>query len=262
MRIAVVALLAIIASFFPTAPSGEQAGRVVRSSLDGQAVRLSLPTGTGAPKGLVIWFHGQGGNVNDRIDGPFLSSLLRDGFAIASSDFHLQSWGNEASTDDTVRLIEWAEDQVDLPASLWVSGSMGGAISLNALLHGAEAPDCWYGVKPAISLEHMDAVPTGPRYIGLAFGGAVPDDRNPVKNFDALPADIRYRVVASPDDQWVPIDQNGGALVYSLHNRGVDASYLAVSGPHEDPSHWNTADLLAFADSCVGGDGDSRSASD
>lgn len=251
MRVAVVALLAMIASLFVSAPSGEKAGVVVRDSLNGEAVRLNLPTGTAKPKGLVIWFHGQGGNVNDRIDGPFLSALRRDGYAIASSDFHLQSWGNEASTDDTDRLVEWAEEKAGVPVSLWVSGSMGGAISLNALLHGAPAPDCWYGVKPAISLDQMDAVPTGTRYIRLAFGGSVPDDRNPVKNLDALPTDVRYRVVASPDDQWVPIDQNGGALVYALDRRGLDVTYLAASGPHEDPSHWDSADLVSFANSCL-----------
>ena len=260
MRTALLAILVVVTSLLTTAPTGEQAGKVVRSSLNGEAARLTLPTGAGKPKGLVIWFHGQGGNVNDRIDGPFLSALSRDGFAVASSDFHLQSWGNEASTDDTIRLIKWAEGQVDVPVSLWVSGSMGGAISLNALNHGAAAPACWYGVKPAISLNHMEAVPTGTRYISLAFDGTVPDDRNPVQNFDSLPSDVRYRVVASPGDHWVPIDQNGGALVSSLDKRGVEVSYLAATGEHEDPSHWNAADLVDFADSCVGDA--SRSASD
>ena len=83
----------------------------------------------------------------------------------------------------------------------------------------------------------------------------MPVDRNPVRNFDVLPSGIRYRVVASPDDQWVPINQNGGALVSSLNKRGVDVTYLLASGPHEDPSHWNSTDLLQFANSCVG-DGD------
>ncbi|CAN5695611.1 hypothetical protein BH11ACT8_BH11ACT8_27730 [soil metagenome] len=263
MRVAVVALLAVLVSVFTIGPSGEQgvdgaegeAGTVIRSKLgdvgDEQNVRLSLPTNVVQPRGLVIWFHGQGGNVNDRINTPFLTSLLRNGYAIASSDFHLQSWGNAASTDDATRLIAWAEEQTGAPVTLWVSGSMGGAISLNALTHGVEVPPCWYGVKPALSLTMMDAVPTGNRFIKLAYGGEVPVDRNPVRNFDALPSDVRYRVVASPDDQWVPIGENGGALLSKLDQRGVEVSYLPATGPHEDPSHWDAEDLVTFADSCA-----------
>lgn len=250
MRFAVVALLAALVVSVTQGPTGELPGRVIRSELAGERVRLTLPTGSGDPKGLVVWFHGQGGNVNDRIDGPFVGALVRDGYAVASSDFHLQSWGNAESTADAARLIEWATQQLELPVSLWVSGSMGGAVSLNALVHGVERPACWYGVKPAISLTKMDAVPTATRFIGKAFAGDVPVDRNPIRNVDRLPTDVRYRVVASPDDTWVPMDQNAGVLVTGLENAGVEATYLLASGPHEDPSHWNSADLLDFAESC------------
>ncbi|CAN5234736.1 hypothetical protein BH09ACT12_BH09ACT12_04890 [soil metagenome] len=262
MRVAVVAMAAVLVGLFTGAPSGEKAASVVRASLNGQPVRLTLPTGSGEPKGLVIWFHGQGGGVNDRVDGPFLRALTRDGYAIASSSFHYQSWGNAESTDDTVRLAAWAEDEVGLPVSVWVSGSMGGAISLNALLHGVTAPPCWYGVKPAISLDRMDAVPTSTKFIAIAYDGVVPADRNPVENVAALPADVRYRVVASPDDTWVPIDENGGALISQLDARGVDATSLAASGPHEDASHWDSGDLVEFANSCDGAPASSESASD
>ncbi|WP_370248072.1 alpha/beta hydrolase family protein [Nocardioides sp.] len=251
MRAAIVALLALLVIGLTTAASGEKAGRVVRSELAGESVRLDLPTGDGRPKGLAVWFHGQGGNVNDRMQGPWLSALRRDGWAIASSDFHLQSWGNAASTDDVQRLTAWASEQVGLPVTLWVSGSMGGSVSLNALLHGEARPRCWYGVKPAISLKRMDAVPTADRYIAEAFGGDVPPDRNPVFNVDALPRDLVYRVVASPEDTWVPLDENGGALVSQLDALGVDVSYLPAEGPHEDPSHWDSVDLVAFANGCL-----------
>ncbi|MEN8673512.1 hypothetical protein [Nocardioides sp.] len=251
MRVAVVAVLAVLVSVLTAGASGETAGSVVRDNLNGEDVRLTLPTGSGPPKGLVIWFHGQGGGVNDKIDGPFLRTLTREGYAIASSEFHLQAWGNAETTDDTVRLTEWAEEQVGMPVLLWVSGSMGGATSLNAMLHGATPPTCWYGVKPAISLNRMDEVPTATRFIQLAYGPVVPADRNPVRNVADLPAEVRYRVVASPDDPWVPIDENGGALVSQLDARGVDVSYLAATGIHEDPSHFDSADLLAFANSCA-----------
>lgn len=248
-RVAIVAVLAGLLAIFTTGASGEKPGQVVRSSLAGESVRLTYPTGE--PKGLAIWFHGQGGNVNDRIDGPFLSALRRDGWVIASSNFHAQSWGNEASTEDTRLLVEWAQDKTGLPVTLWVSGSMGGSVSLNALTHDVAAPACWYGVKPAINLRGMQNVPTAPRFIGLAYGGNIPPDRNPVDNVDSLPLDVRYRVVASPDDQWVPLAENAGTLASQLDARGADITYLPAEGPHEDPSHWNADDLVDFADSCL-----------
>jgi hypothetical protein len=260
MRVAVVTLLALVMGLFTGAPSGETAGVVIRADLNGQPARLTLPTGE--PKGLVMWFHGQGGGVDNRVDGPFLRGLTRNGYAIASSTFHYEAWGNAASTDDAARLTEWAEDQLDLPVSVWVSGSMGGATSLNALVHGVTPPPCWYGVKPAISLNRMDAVPTGPKFISAAYGGAVPDDRNPVENVAALPSEVRYRIVASPDDTWVPLDENGGALVSQLVERGADATYVAATGPHEDPSHFDTGDLVDFVESCNGATPGSDTASD
>ena len=175
-------------------------------------------------------------------------------WVIASSDFHSTSWGNEASTDDTRRLVDWAEDQTGLDVELWVAGSMGAAVSLNALNFGVQPPPCWYGVKPAISLTQMDYVPGGPKFIASAYGGAVPTERDPVRNLGSLPLDTRYRVVASKDDNWVLYDQNSEQLIAALTDLGAEVSLLPARGLHEDPSHWNAPDLLRFADSCTGGD--------
>ncbi len=99
----------------------------------------------------------------------------------------------------------------------------------------------------------MDRVPAANRFIAEAYAGGVPDDRNPVKNIDDLPSDVRYRVVASPDDELVGLRLNGGALVYELDQRGVDVTYLASHGKHEDPSNFNGDDLVMFANACLEG---------
>lgn len=255
-RVVVVAVLATLLVGATSGASGEKAGGVIRGELDGQEVRISMPTGDEEPRGLAIYFHGQGGSVNDRVDGPWLGALLRDGWAVASSAFHDESWGNEASTQDVVNLTEWAEDKTGVETELWVSGSMGGAVSLNAMLHGATPPPCWYGVKPAIALTEMDRVAGARRYIADAYGGPVPEDRNPVRNIDSLPEDVRYRVVASPEDELVGLRDNAGALISSLTGRGLDITYHLVVGPHEDPSHFDPVDLEQFGDFCLG-DGDS-----
>jgi len=252
VRSALVVAFAVALVLLTTAATGERPSETVRSRLSGEPVLLSMPGGEVEPKGLVVWFHGQGGNVNDRVDGPWLDALRRDGWAIASSEFHAQSWGNAASTLDAQRVIDWAEKQTGVKVKLWVSGSMGGAVSLNAMTHGVTPPPCWYGVKPAIALTEMEEVPGGPGFIFKAFGGPVPPDRNPVRNVTRLPAQTRYRVVASPDDHWVLYKENTVPLVEKLTARGVDVSVLRATGLHDDPSHWNARDLVDFANSCVG----------
>ena len=250
-RIAIAVALALGVTLLSGSATGEKAGETIRATLGGEAARLTMPTGDAKPKGVVVWFHGQGGNVNDRVDGPFLSGLLRDGWAIASSNFHAQSWGNPESSQDMVLLAKWIKDEVGVLPTLWVSGSMGGAVSLNAMLHGAPAPPCWYGVKPAIALTEMEEVPGGPGFIRTAFKGDVPADRNPVANIDKLPLTTRYRVVSSKQDQWVLYRENAGTLVQGLRARGGNVSELPATGLHDDPSHFNAQDLVKFADACL-----------
>ncbi len=224
--------------------------RVVRATLNGESARIALPA-EGKPKGLAIWFHGQGGSVDSKAENPFLVSLYDDGWAVATSSYHSASWGNAASTDDTRRLIEWAQQQSGIPATLWVSGSMGGAVSLNAMNFGVNPPACWYGVHPAISLDHMSTVPGAPGYIHSAYQGKPPLGRDPVHNVARLPADVDYRVIGSQEDPLVRFGQNVAPLVRGLRDRGVDVSLRIATGGHVNASHWNSEDLLTFANSCL-----------
>lgn len=244
----VVALIMVLAT--ATATAEAPTGDVLYDEFRGQDVRLSIPP-TVDPKGVAIFFHGQTGGVDNRMDEPWLQGLMRSGWIVASSDFHTASWGNEASTQDTKDLIKWAEEQTGEPVRLFVSGSMGGTVSLNAMLHGVEAPACWYGVKPAVDPTKMDAVPGAKRIIAEAYDNQpVPDDRNPAKNIERFSTDTRYRFVASRADQWVRFDENTGPMVASLEARGADVSLLEVYGTHDDPSHFNVNDLVDFAGGC------------
>jgi hypothetical protein len=235
LTVAVTVLLAGLLVGFTTASSGERTGRIERTQLAGQTAQLTFPSGEGTPKGVIVWFHGQGGNAANRVAGPWLESLRRAGWVIASSDFHFTSW---------------AEEETGLDVRVWVSGSMGGAVALNALNFGVQPPACWYGVKPAINLRRMDNVPGGRRFISAAYEGEPPVDRDPVRNLDSLPTDVRYRVVASKDDHWVLYDENSGPLISTLTAKGADVTLLRATGLHEDPSHFNASDLVEFAETC------------
>jgi hypothetical protein len=244
-------LIAVLLVFATQAATAEApTGSVIYAKLKAQDVRLSIPP-TSDPNGIAIYFHGQNGGVDNRMDEPWLQALVRAGWVVASSDFHTDSWGNEASTEDTTNLIAWAEEQTgNLPIRLYVSGSMGGTVSLNAMTHAGLAPPCWYGVKPAVDLTKMQNVPGGPKIISEAFGGDVPSDRNPVNTIDELPTTTRYRMVASPEDTWVVESENSDLLAAGLRARGADATVFQVHGTHDDPSHFDNDDLLAFATSC------------
>ena len=250
----VVAVLAFVflAVGYTTASTGEQSGSVVRSNLDGQAVRLSLPSGDGEPKGIALWFHGQGGGANHRVESPWLDALRRDGWVIASSDFHETSWGNEASTEDTRRLIEWAEDE-DRPRRR--------AVGLG--LHGRRGqpqrpPVRGRGAAVLVRREARDQPdPDGQRARRAASSSRAPTtapcppSATRCATSTPLPLDTAYRVVASKDDHWVLYDQNTEPLIDTLVERGADVSLLPARGLHEDESHWDAPDLLDFADTCL-----------
>jgi hypothetical protein len=244
-----LAVLLVLAT--ATATADAPTGSVIYGRLKAQDVRLSMPP-TDEPRGIAIYFHGQNGGVDNRMDEPWLQALVRAGWVVASSDFHTASWGNEASTSDTTNLIAWAEQLTDdLPVRLYVSGSMGGTVSLNAMTHAGLAPPCWYGVKPAVDLTKMQHVPGAVRIIRAAFGGDVPADRNPVNTIDRLPTTTRYRMVTSPADTWVVESQNTDRLAAGLEARGAEVSVLEAHGTHDDPSHFDVGDLLDFAAGCA-----------
>lgn len=235
-----------------TATAEAPMGSVIYGKLwDNQDVRLSMPP-TDEPKGIAVFFHGQNGHVDNRMDDPWLQALVRSGWIVAASDFHTDSWGNDASTEDTRQLVEWAEQESGgVPVRMFVSGSMGGSVSLNAMVHGVEAPACWYGVKPAVNLNAMGNVPGAPRIIREAFGGPVPADRNPIDNIHLMPTSTRYRMVSSPADTWVFRSKNTDPLAAGLKARGAKVSILTVHGTHDDPSHFDAGDLVEFASRCA-----------
>lgn len=247
--IAVVAALALVV--FTAGTTGERPGTVIRGDIGVQKVRLSMPA-TDTPRGVAIFFHGQTGGVDNRMDEPWLQSLVRDGWIVASSDFHTHSWGNADSTEDTLQLAKWATKETGQPVRLYVSGSMGATVALNAMTHGAKAPDCFYGVKPAVDLTKMQHVPGARKILAGAYPGGIPNDRNPVNTVGELPAGTQYRMVSSYEDTWVVREQNTDKLVEGLKADGAAVSVFTVHGTHDDPSHFNAHDLVDFADSCAG----------
>lgn len=254
--ITVVALIVMLAVsvIFGTSPTGvthDDDPVPIRAELDGEPVRIDLPIQKPL-RGVAIWFHGQGGDEDTRMGGEWLNALRRDGWAVASSRFHGSSWGSPASVSDTKNLVNWISALTGMEPSLWVAGSMGGAISLNTMIQAGLTPRCWYGTKPVVDLTSVANVPDAITQLGSVWGGRgrAPSEWNPAEMISRLPTSTVYRVLASPEDAWVPADSNGRRLITKLSQVGVSASYRPVTGWHGDDSHIDIGDLRAFAASC------------
>lgn len=201
---------------------------------------------TGSPKAVAVWFHGQGGTADTRMNEDWLNSLRSRGWAVASSDFHGNAWGTPATVRDTENLTAWARETAGAEVRLFVAGSMGGLASLNALTHG-QTVACWYGTMPVVDHGAVRNVPKAQEQIRAAWGSGISAAYIPAQNLDKLPQQAKYRIVTSPQDTWVPATANAALL--DAEER-LDVSALTVTGEHGDPSHFNPADLAVFADGC------------
>ena len=230
-------------------PANADGERTIMAKLNGQTVRIDLPTG-GTPVGTALYFHGQGGDANGRMNASWLNSIRARGWAVASSDYHRSAWGNAAAVQDTKDLMAWAQEKSGQPVRLFIAASMGSTTSLNTLIDGA-SPSCWYGVDPVVDLSTVGSVHNSAQQIAEAYAGVLLSSGNPAAHLAALPLTTRYRIVASPGDTMVPAASNANSLEAYLSTAGFTVSSMTVSGEHGDASHFNGRDLAAFAVGCT-----------
>ena len=241
------------ASAAPVSPRPQAANadgaKTLGAVLNGQNVRLDLPTG-GTAVGLAVWFPEQEGTADTRMNEAWLNAIRADGWAVASSDYHGNSWGNANAVQDTKDLIGWAQGQSGQPARMFVASSMGATTSLNTLIGGA-SPSCWYGAGPVVDLNTISAVPNSASEIAVAYPGASSAAGNPAGRLAALPPTTKYRIIASAGDTLVPPLLNGDTLEAYLATSGYNVTSRTATGQHGDPSHFSAEDLRIFARGCV-----------
>lgn len=230
-------------------PGNADGERTIMARLNGQTVRIDLPT-AGTPAGTAVWFHGQGGDVNGRMNTSWLNSIRAQGWAVASSDYHGNAWGNPASVQDARELVAWAQEKSRQPVRMFIAASMGAATSLNTLITGV-SPTCWYGANPVVDLTSVGSVKNSAKQIAESYAGASAAAGNPALHLAGLPRTTKYRIVASPNDTMVPAVANANALEAYLATNGYQVSSMTASGEHGDPSHFVGADLAAFAAGCT-----------
>jgi hypothetical protein len=217
-------------------------GSTVRANFGDQAVRIDAPFSSDVVA-VALWFHGQGGNVDTRMNQEWLNVLRERGWAVASGDLGGNSWGDADAVRTARELERWATLVSGRPVKLVVAGSMGAATSLNAMVQGQVRTPCWYGTMPVFDLNSLLSVPGIDVDLQRVYPAGIPPLFNPADN--ALPPGT-YRVISSDEDTKVPARSNADPLAAR-----TAASVLKVTGDHGDPSHFDADDLAQFATECL-----------
>lgn len=228
------------------APDAEQS---LAATADGQELRLDVPA---AAVGLAVLFPAAGGSAESTLAGPVASGLRASGWAVASSDFHGNSWGSPVSTDDTVALIEWAQSSSGLVPTLFVAEGMGASTSIAAMSRTARSVPCWYGAGPLVDLASAAASsPTVSTEISTAWGGVPTPEDNPLAMATTLSIDTTFRLAYGSVSGAAGDDANVLALASVLADNGADVQTVQWEGTTDDLSLLDPADVIAFAEGCL-----------
>lgn len=233
----------------PGPTSTTRSPATVDDTLAGQRVRLDLPGGT--PIGVALFFHDRGADVDARMGEEWLSALVDEGWAVASSDLHGDAWGSSASSADASNLATWATRQVGLAPSLMIAEGMGALTSLNALIRSETPVACWYGVQSIVDMRTIGDVAGAEDEIAAAYGGAPSSRDNPLQNLEPLSslADT-FRIIGAESDELISNQENSQALAEGLRARDADAQYTGLPVGHDDSALFDSADLVGFAQGC------------
>jgi alpha-beta hydrolase superfamily lysophospholipase len=129
------------------------------------------------------------------MNAPWLNAVRAKGWAVASSDYHLNAWGNARAVADVKALVAWTEKESGHGAKIFIAASMGSVNSLNAMLDGGVAPKCWYGVSPIVDLTTIGAVPNAATEIEAAYGSNLAAASNPATRMAGLPTNTKFRIL-------------------------------------------------------------------
>lgn len=232
-----------------------------------QAVRYWLPPATalGASIPLVIWCHPY--TQTQAIAGsyfayPLVHSCIQEGFMVAASNMHGDSWANDNALTDVVNLYTLMNSIQPVSGVVIVGASMGGlATALTAAkanlptgkLKGLMFLDAVLSLNWAYtgnSGGYTSGINTA---YGVASYAAIPAGHEPLSFAASAYAGLRMRFYASTTDTSVDKASNTDAM------RTLIAAQVSESGlvTHNLTGHLNTGvvqapDQMAFLHRCLG----------
>jgi hypothetical protein len=233
----------------------------------GQDIRLLVSNNTPVSGSypLVIYFHDHGDDeteVGDTADARIgvIRALLAHGYIVASTNAHSDSgadaWGNDDCLADYEHLYDYCTGEYNISRVMALAEGTGGIAGLLSVAGGAIPFTGWCGIAPACDLDDM-ATLDWLSEIETAYGITYPPSwetatagHNPVAlDGDLFP--LRMRFYASNSD--VPIDRPSNTDV--MHDvvaaYAIEHEVVACTGTHDDPSHFDPLDVVAFFERCV-----------
>lgn len=230
---------------------------------NGQALRYETPLANYAPNKsapLAIYFHGRGGTVDDHMTDAWVTALKNDGWMVAGAQMHDDHWGSPNAIQDLRELYASIQSYNPVSEVMFIGASMG-AMGAWSGLRKADLPVIGaYMTMPVCDLQNRwDTGGIYPGQIKAAYGftddadfPAISAAYNPMTVPLSEFPDIRYRFSASPADTTVTDVAHAIPMQARLNGIAtVENSYRATTGNHGDGSHFNSADILAFARRCL-----------
>ncbi len=224
----------------PTAAE-DAATTVTRPILAGQ--KALLATTAKKTNRVVLYVHGNNDLADSVLEDPrkadVIAALLRDGYAIAASDAHGNSWGNPAGVRSYVALVDWLRQRGY--SDVYVLAQSAGGLTALTLIDRVRVK-AWAGLFPACNLGALHA---RGRYTD-AIDKAWPDGwrPGPVRPRDVK--DLTMIFWASPSDTRVPKASNTDVCAANARADGARVTVVATVGEHGDPSNFDQERLLAF----------------
>lgn len=203
----------------------------------------------------VVIFHGSGENAVTGQDGwtvRIVRELLPAGYTVASSDAHLQAWGNKASVKDYRALIAELKSR-GLTRIYFLAVSMGGLPALQ--LVDSIKPEAVVGIYPACNMKAIYQRGQYAEKISRAFGvkwtGKLDWPKVEMKTGRNLspidPKNVRGMPVAfwaSPGDRDVPKATNTDVCAANMKRRGAVVTVNSSTGKHGDESNFDPPKVL------------------
>ena len=237
----------------------------------GQAIMVLVPSvgsanpyNSAVPTGVVMYHHGSGEGADalltDSLKATCVNALLNAGYILAGSNAAGQNWGNQAGTDAYAGLDKYLRDNYNVKGvGLW-SQSAGGPSGLSSLVQAKiKGIVGWLGTYPVCNLANMISLGTYASAINTAYGitgvgSATYANKTyglePVARVASDYRNIPMRFYASLSDTVVPGAQHSTLLQAIVAATRREATLVACSGTHGDPSHFVPSEYVAFFDRC------------
>lgn len=121
--------------------------------------KLKVSSPAGPPKGLVLFLHGNGGNIEDEEELAHWQPAVAAGWVVAfAQSSQVLAPGRYVWTDQSRGLAEVASHLTTLqaPENTVLAGfSAGGALAIHAVLNGSVPPTRFLAIGPAIEQESL-----------------------------------------------------------------------------------------------------------